>query len=76
MFRRFLPFEVLVIDKYRYGENIFPRDVKFCPRTGNLPTTYQPVPVRGEGGLGSRPKKSAKVKGTVSRKSWRDEGTG
>jgi hypothetical protein len=35
-FRRFVHFEELVIDKYRYGENIFPRDVKFCPRTGYI----------------------------------------
>jgi hypothetical protein len=34
-------FEVLVIDKYRYGENIFPRDVKFCTRTGNPLTADQ-----------------------------------
>jgi hypothetical protein len=40
-FRRFVHFEVLFIDKYRYGESIFPRDVKFCPRTGNPPTAYQ-----------------------------------
>jgi hypothetical protein len=33
-FRRFVHFEVLVIDKYRYGENNFPSDVKFCPCTG------------------------------------------
>jgi hypothetical protein len=41
MFRHFVHFKVLVIDKYRYGENIFPRDVKFCPRTGNPTTAYQ-----------------------------------
>jgi hypothetical protein len=35
-FCRIMHFEVLVIDKYRYGENIFPRDVKFCPRTGYI----------------------------------------
>jgi hypothetical protein len=41
MFRRFRHLAVLVIDKYHYGEKIFPRDVKFCPRTGNPPTAYQ-----------------------------------
>jgi hypothetical protein len=41
MFRRFVHFEVLVIDKYRYGNSIFPRDVKFFTRTGNPPTAYQ-----------------------------------
>jgi hypothetical protein len=35
-FHRFVHFEVLVIDKYRYGDNIFPRDVKYCPRTGYI----------------------------------------
>jgi hypothetical protein len=40
-------FEVPVIDKYRYGENIFPREVKFCPRTGNPPTSYQHLSLAG-----------------------------
>jgi hypothetical protein len=40
-------FEVLVIDKYRYGENIFPPDVKFCPRTGNPPTACQHLSLAG-----------------------------
>jgi hypothetical protein len=47
---------VLVIDKYRYSENIFPRDVKFCPHTGNQPTAYPHLSlaglVRGEVGVG------------------------
>jgi hypothetical protein len=47
MFRRFVYFEVLVIDKYRYGKNIFPRDVKFCPHTGNPPTAYQHLSLAG-----------------------------
>jgi hypothetical protein len=47
MFPRFVHFEVLVIDKYRYGENIFPPDVNFCPRTGNLPTAYQHLSLAG-----------------------------
>jgi hypothetical protein len=43
-------FEVLVIDKYHYGENIFPRDVKFCPRrTGNLLTAYKHLYLAGSG---------------------------
>jgi hypothetical protein len=40
-------FEVLAIDKYRYGKNIFPRDVKFCPRTGNPPRAYQHLSLAG-----------------------------
>jgi hypothetical protein len=32
----FVHFEVLVIDKNRYRENMFPRDVKFCPRMGYI----------------------------------------
>jgi hypothetical protein len=47
IFRSFVHFEVLVIDKYRYGENIFPRDVKFCPRTGIPPTAYQHLSLAG-----------------------------
>jgi hypothetical protein len=47
MFRRFVHFEVLVIDKYHYGENFFSRDVKFCPRTGNPPTAYQHLSLAG-----------------------------
>jgi hypothetical protein len=47
VFRRFVHFEVLVIYKYRYGENIFPRDVKFCPRRGNPPTAYQHLSLAG-----------------------------
>jgi hypothetical protein len=46
-FCRLVPFEVLVIDKYCYGENIFPRDVKFYPCTGNSPTAYQPLSLAG-----------------------------
>jgi hypothetical protein len=41
MFRRFVHFEVLVIDKYRYCENIFPRDIKFGAHTGNPTTAHQ-----------------------------------
>jgi hypothetical protein len=47
VFRRFGHLAVLVIDKYRYGENIFPRDVKFCPRTGTPPTAYQHLSLAG-----------------------------
>jgi hypothetical protein len=36
VFRRFSHLAVLVIDKYRYGKNIFPRDVKLCPVRGEL----------------------------------------
>jgi hypothetical protein len=47
MFPRFVHFEVLVIDKYRYGKNIFPHDVKFCPCTGNPLTAYQHLSLAG-----------------------------
>jgi hypothetical protein len=39
--RRFVHFGVLFLDEYGYGEKTFHRNVKFCPRTGNLPTAYQ-----------------------------------
>jgi hypothetical protein len=47
MFRRSVHFEVLFIDKYRYGENIFPRDVKFCPRSENPPSAYRHLSLGG-----------------------------
>jgi hypothetical protein len=50
------------MDKYGYGEKTFPRDVKFCPQTGNPPTAF--VFSRFSYGenlvWGSRPKKSAR----------------
>jgi hypothetical protein len=36
VFCRFGHLAVLVIDKYRNDEKTFPRDVKFCPRTGYI----------------------------------------
>jgi hypothetical protein len=41
MVRRVGHFEVLVIDKYRYGERFFHRKVKIFHLTGNPPPAYQ-----------------------------------
>jgi hypothetical protein len=38
---------VLFIEEYRYGENIFPREVKFCPCMGNPATAYQHLSLAG-----------------------------
>jgi hypothetical protein len=57
MFRRFVHFEVLVIDKYRYGENIFPRDGKSADSISTFVFrrfSYGEKLVWGGGGPGQR----------------------
>jgi hypothetical protein len=41
MVRRFVHFEVICTVKYRYGEKILHRKIKFYLRTGNPPLAYK-----------------------------------